>query len=267
MTYESAVTEASLGNLSDYSLQLNRWYLKPIGAWPSSSSTSRIEKIISIFLIVLCYCSISFTVIPCMLHIMLEDEDIRKKLRVLGPLSHWFVGGINYTTLLLRSDEIRYCVEHLKADWRIVVRAKDQKVMLKNTKLGRYVAAFCAAFMQGGVLSYCMVTALATKVVQDGNGTRTVHLLPCAFYKKLLDIDSSPTNEIVLASQFLSGFIVNSSAVAAFSLAAVFAAHACGQLDVLTNWITEFVNESRDRRDPCLNKIGVIVEHHLRVLR
>ncbi|XP_076235776.1 uncharacterized protein LOC143180129 [Calliopsis andreniformis] len=266
MTNESAITETELGNLSDYSLQLNRWYLKPIGAWPSSS-TSRIEKIISVILIILCYCSISFTVIPCMLHIMLEDESIRKKLRVLGPLSHWFVGGINYTTLLLRSNEIRCCMEHLKTDWQIITRVKDRRVMLKNTKMGRYVAAFCAAFMQGGVLSYCLVTALAKKVVQDGNETRTVHMLPCAFYKKLLDIDSSPTNEIILASQFLSGFIVNSSAVAAFSLAAVFAAHARGQLNVLMIWITEFVNESRAQsREPCLNKIGVVVEHHLRVL-
>ena len=32
-----------------------------------------------------------------MLYMVLEDEDIRTKLRVVGPLSHWIVGGINYT--------------------------------------------------------------------------------------------------------------------------------------------------------------------------
>ncbi|XP_076675725.1 odorant receptor 13a-like [Andrena cerasifolii] len=267
MTKESPVIETNLGNLSDYSLQLNRWYLKPIGAWPWSSSTSRHERIVSIILIAVCYCSISFTVIPCMLHIMLENEDIRKKLRVLGPLSHWFVGGINYTTLLLRRKEIRLCVEHLEADWQIITRVKDQRVMLKNAKFGRYVAGFCAAFMQGGVLSYCLVTALSTQIVQVGNETRTVHMLPCAFYKKLFNVDSSPMNEIVLASQFLSGFIVNSSAVAAFSLDAVFAAHACGQLSILMTWITEYVNESGGcGKGAYFSDIGTIVEHHLRVL-
>ena len=56
--------------------------------------------------------------------------------------------------------------------------------------------------------------------------------------------------------------------MAVFSLAAVFAAHACGQLDVLVIWVTEYVNESREHnKDPNYSGIGVIVEHHLRVLR
>ncbi|XP_076675877.1 uncharacterized protein LOC143373009 [Andrena cerasifolii] len=267
MTNVSPVIETNLGNLSDYSLQLNRWYLKPIGAWPPSTATTRLQRIVSIILIVVCYCSISFTVIPCMLYMLLEDEDIRKKLRMVGPLSHWIVGGINYTTLLIRSKEIRYCVEHMEMDWRRITRAKDQSVMLKNAKFGRYVATFCAAFMQGAVLSYCVVIGFSTRIVYVGNGTRTVHLLPCAVYKRLLNVDTSPMNEIVLASQFLSGFVVNSSAVAAYSLAAVFAAHACGQMDVFMTWVTEYVNESgRHSNGAYCSEIRVVVEHHLRVL-
>ncbi|XP_076675869.1 odorant receptor 4-like isoform X2 [Andrena cerasifolii] len=265
MIKESANSQGDISDLCNYSLQLNRWYLTPIGAWPSSSSTPRHERIISIVLIVLCYCLIAFTVVPSFLSIVLEDEDIRKKLKILGPLGHWFVGGINYTTLLLRRKEIRRCVEHMKMDWRMITRGKDQRAMLKFAKFGRYVAAFCGAFMQVGVLSYCAVTAFSTEIVYVGNQTRTVHLLPCAVYKRLLNVNTSPINEIVLASQFLSGFIVNSSAVGAFSLAAVFGAHACGQLDVLMTWITEFVNESGQKDKVYLNKIGTIVEHHLRV--
>ncbi|XP_076675629.1 uncharacterized protein LOC143372894 [Andrena cerasifolii] len=267
MTDESTDTPSKLGDLSNYSLQLNRWYLKPIGAWPSSSSTPKHKRIVSTILIVICYCSISFTVVPSFLNIVLEDEEIYRKLKLLGPLIHWFVGGINYTALLLRSKEIYRCVEHMEADWKIITRAKDQHVMLKNAKFGRYVAVFCAAFMQGGVLSYCLITALSTQIVRVENETRTVHMLPCEVYKKLLNVDSSPMNEIVLVSQFLSGFIVNSSAVGAFSLAAVFAAHACGQLDVLMTWITEFVNDSETRSSKMyLNEIRTIVDHHLRVL-
>ncbi|XP_076176246.1 odorant receptor 82a-like [Ptiloglossa arizonensis] len=267
MINQSVTIESNVGSLSDYSLQLNRWFLKPIGAWPQSRSTSRIERMISLVLIVVCHCAISFTVIPSALHIILVDEDIYWKMKLLGPLGHWFVGGLNYTTLLLRSREIRYCVEHIEMDWRIVTRMKDHRIMLQNAKFGRYVAGFCAAFMQLGVLSYCTVTALTTQVIVLDNVTKTVRMLPCPVYKKLLNVDTSPTNEIVLASQFLSGFIVNSSAVGAFSLATVFAAHACGQLNVLKTWITEFVNES-DGNDKHVyfNEIGVIVEHHLRVL-
>lgn len=140
--------------------------------------------------------------------------------------------------------------------------------MLKNARFGRYVCIFCAAFMQGGVLGYCLVTALSTELVESENGTKVVHMLPCVFYKKVLNTDASPANEIVLASQFLSGFIVNSSAVGAFSLAAVFAAHAYGQLDIVMINITELVNryEERDTRI-YVSEIRMAVNSHLRALR
>ncbi|CAK9819219.1 Odorant receptor 4 [Anthophora plagiata] len=267
MINESVVIQANLNSLSDYSLQLNRWFLKPIGAWPTLSFTSRIERIVSYVLIVICYCFILFTVIPCLLHLVMENENIRTKVKVFGPLSHWFVGGINYTTLLLRSKEIRGCVEHMQTDWRIITRMEDKQVMLKNARIGRYIAIFCAAFMQCGVLGYCVITAFTMQTIEVGNETRIIHLLPCAAYKKIIAVDTSPTNEIVLISQFVSGFIVNSSVVGAFSLAAVFTAHACGQLSVLMIWITEFVNRSKDRNgNVYLDKIGVVVEHHLRIL-
>ncbi|XP_031366093.1 uncharacterized protein LOC102679623 isoform X2 [Apis dorsata] len=260
--------EQANNNLSNYSIQLNRWFLKPIGAWPPSPSTTKLEKIISFVLIICCYSSICFTVIPCLLHVMLEDESFRDKLKVLGPLSHWFIGGINYTTLLLRSKEIRYCIEHMQKDWRIVTRTEDQQIMMKHAKIGRYIAVFSAAFMQGGVLSNCAVTAFSTQTIEIGNVTKTIHMIPCTAYKKLIAVDTSPTNEIVIASQFVSGFIVNSSAVGAVSIAAVFAAHACGQLSVLMVWIREFVDRSKKIHDKNigLDKIGKIVRHHLRIL-
>ncbi|CAL7936645.1 unnamed protein product [Xylocopa violacea] len=267
MTNESVLMEESLSSLGDYSLQYNRWLLKPIGAWPLSLSSSRLERIVSLVLIVLCYGFILFTVIPCMFHIVLEDENIHMKLKVLGPLSHWFFGGVNYTTLLLRGKDIRDCVEHIKTDWKIITRQRDQHVMLKKAKLGRFVAVCCAAFMQGGVLCYCAVSAFTMMTIEVGNETKIIRMLPCAAYKSMIAVDTSPTNEIVLASQFVSGFIVNSSAVGAFGLAIVFAAHAYAQLSIVMMWITEFVNEWRDRKkNGCLNEIGVIVEHHLRVL-
>ncbi|XP_043803257.1 odorant receptor 4-like isoform X2 [Apis laboriosa] len=254
-------------SLSNYSVQLNRWFLKSIGTWPLSPSTTKLEKTISFVLIICCYCFICFTVIPCLLHVILGDDSLREKLKVLGPLSHWFIGGINYTTLLLRKKEIRYCIKHVQKDWRIVTRMEDQQVMIKHAKIGRYISMMCAAFMQGGVLSYCAVTAFSTQTIVIGNETRIVHMIPCIVYKKLIATDTSPTNEIVIASQFVSGFIVNSSAVGAVSIAAVFAAHACGQINLLMAWIRQFVNHSNvHNKNVGLDKISKIVRHHLRIL-
>ncbi|XP_076642141.1 odorant receptor 10-like isoform X2 [Halictus rubicundus] len=267
MVSQSTTIIQQPGSPSDRSLQVNRWFLKPIGAWPSSLSTSRLERLASVMLIILCYCCILFTVIPCMLHICLEDVEIGKKLRAFGPLIHWFMGGVNYTALLVRGNEIRDCVQHLRSDWQIVTKVQHRSVMTRYANFGRFASVFCAVFMQGGVLSYCFVTALSTRPVVIGNETRIVHVLPCEFYQKLVNPDESPANEIILVSQFLSAFVVNSSAVGAFSLAAALAAHACGQLNILMTQITEMVNRPRDHDTNILiTETGAIVENHLRIL-
>ncbi|XP_071862754.1 odorant receptor 67c-like [Bombus fervidus] len=264
MTNQPVTIGANTKNKSDYGLQLNRWFLKPIGVWPSSPSTTRFEKIVSITLNVICCTSIILTTIPCLLAMFLEDESIYLKLKSLGPVSHWIVSGANYTTLLLRSKDIRQCMEHMETDWQTVTREKDQWVMLKNAKFGRYVAASCAIFMQSGVMCFIFVTAMDTVEIEIGNETRILHALPSAVYKKLINVDESQTNEIVLFLQAWCTFIANSSTVGMFSLAAVLAAHACGQLNVVMVWITEFVNEPK--KTDGSKGIGVIVERHLRTL-
>ncbi|XP_071862816.1 uncharacterized protein [Bombus fervidus] len=269
MTNEPVITEgdSNSNSNSDYSLQLNRWFLKPIGAWPSFPSTTRLEKIVSFILNIICFTSVIITAIPSLLLMILEDESIYMKLKTLGPVSHWFVSSVNYTALLMRGRDIRHCVEHMEADWRTVTRVEDQHVMMKNAKFGRYVAASCAIFMQGGVLCFCFVTALTTTEIQIGNETRVLHVLPCAVYKKLVNVDESPANEIMLFLQIWAALIANSSTVGIFSLAAVLAAHACGQLDVIMMWITKFVKEARERKNTSsFREIGVIVERHLRTL-
>ncbi|XP_050479709.1 uncharacterized protein LOC126868393 [Bombus huntii] len=244
MSNEAVIIEADSNSNSDYSLQLNRWFLKPIGAWPSSPSTTRLEKIISFLLNTICYSTVIITAIPSVLQMILEDESINSKLKNLDFLSHLIVSIFTYSVLLLHNKDIRRCVEHMKADWRAVTRKEDQHVMMKNAKFGRYVAAFCAIFVQGSVLCFCFVTALNTLEIQIGNETRILHVLPCAVYKKLVNVDESPTNEFMIFLQIWSTFIANCSTVGIFSLAAVLAAHACGQLNVVMLWIVEFVNEA-----------------------
>ncbi|XP_017795969.1 PREDICTED: odorant receptor 4-like [Habropoda laboriosa] len=267
MTNEFAVVKTNFKSYSDYSLQLNRWFLKPIGAWPPSSSTTTLERNVSIVLNIVCYGSILFTLIPCLLHVFLDDDSFYMKVKNFGPMSHWIISCANYTLLLLQGKDIRYCVEHIETDWRMVRREKDQQVMMKNARFGRYVATFCAAIMQSGVFCFFVSSALNTEIIHVGNETTIVRVLPVTVYKKLLNVDQSPTNEIVVFMQTWSSIIATTSTVSIFSLAAVFATHAYGQLTVLMSWITEFVNESRNREKTFpFKQIGVIVEHHLRVL-
>ncbi|XP_014484220.1 PREDICTED: odorant receptor 4-like [Dinoponera quadriceps] len=215
-----------------------------------------------------CYSLIAFTVIPSVLYIFLEDQDVDIRVKAIGPVSHWLMGAMNYLSLLLRGSEIRRCIEHMEVDWQLVSRTEDREVMLRNAKFGRFVAGFCAVFMHCGVFSYSMVKGMSSLVIVIGNQTVTIPRLPCPFYSNFLDTTVSPTNQIVLMIQFLSGFIVNSITVGACSLAAVFAMHACGQFSVLFLWLNELVgdDDGEEGYRSVEYKLANIVQHHLRVL-
>ncbi|XP_025075319.1 uncharacterized protein LOC105432494 [Pogonomyrmex barbatus] len=249
---------------SEYSIQLNRWFLKPISAWPGTS-TGLAGKILSRGIQFVCHSLIAFTVVPCALYIIFEP-NVYLKLKAFGPMIHWIMGGANYCSLLSRSYEIRKCVDHMRADWRYVGNTHDREVMLQNAKFGRFVCTFCAVFMQGGVCSYSIITTLTSSIVRIGNVTITTHQLPCPFYTGLVDTRYSPANEIVIVFQLLSTVIVNTVTVGACSLAAVFATHACGQLNILMMRLDELVDGKESEHKATRQKLAAIVEHHLRVL-
>ncbi|CAD1468499.1 unnamed protein product, partial [Heterotrigona itama] len=189
------------------------------------------------------------------------------KIEIFGALSHWFIGGINYTNLLLRSRDIHYCICCMQTDWKAITKPEDLRLMMKYAKIGRLVVAVCTVFMQSSILMYCTGKAVTKETIIIGNQTKIIRMLPCAVYKNLIPVHTSPTYEIVLTTQFLSGIIVNSSAIGAIGIGAVFAAHACGQLTILMTSINEFVNGPKDQKNnDGFNNMGEIIEGHLKVL-
>lgn len=246
---------------NNYSLQLNRWFLKSIGAWPELSTNSTIKNILIKILQLTCHSLIAFTVVPSILYILFEEKDIRLKLKAIGPTSHCLMGGINYCSLLHHNDRIRKSVKHMESDWRMAKKERDRKVMLKNARVGRVIAGVCALIMQGGVLCYNIARGMSRIVVIVGNETITTGRLPCPFFNKIVDPGISPIYEVVLMLQCLSTFVVNNVTISACGLAAVFAMHASGQLDVVMLHLEELINEKQELL------LTNVVEHHLRTLK
>jgi len=261
--------QSVIKDLHNHSVQLNRWFLKPIGAWPQSFTASRRERLLSCTLIFACYFLIAFTIVPGALNIIFEERDTELRLKAIGPLSHWLMGAMNYCSLLLRGTDINRCMRHMQVDWRIIRRTSDRAIMARNARLGRLVTVFCAIFMHGGVLSYSIISGMTTVMVQIGDNQSVSMLeLPCPSYSKFVDARFSPANEIVLFIQILSGFVVNSTTVGVCSLAAVFAMHACGQLDILTGRLNRLIEGEGTKDDGSVQRrLADIVNHHLRVLR
>ncbi|XP_071558277.1 odorant receptor 4-like [Temnothorax nylanderi] len=255
-------TSTSFMSNNDYSLQLNRWFLKPIGIWSQINGSSKILVMLHIFI---CVVVVACIMIPCTLFVLFEEANIKLKLLVIGPLLHRVMGSVNYWVLLKRSGDIRKLIRHMEEDWKIINKFEEREIMLQYAKFGRFVAGICGVIMHGGTLLFSIARVMKTVPVTVGNETFRTHPMTCPVYSKIIDTRFSPVNEIALVLQFMSTFVVSSSTIGGCSLAAVFAMHACGQLNVLYTWLRELV-ENQKENHVTERKMAAIVEHHLRVL-
>ncbi|XP_070518225.1 odorant receptor 10-like [Cardiocondyla obscurior] len=251
----------------EYSIQIIRWILKAINVWPRPANISITEKICSDFAIFICYFLIIVTMIPNGLIFIDSQESHEIKLFNVGPFTFWLIAMVNYSCLLIHVNDIHDCVEHVKTDWRIIKKFEDRKVMLKNAKLGRFIAGFCAVFMHSGVFSYNLIQGVLTKhTLNLGNSSITVRALPYPFHIKTTNVYFSPTYEFVFFLQCLSAFVVNSVTVATCSLTAVFVMHACGQMKIMISWLEKFMDNRNEENTSINKKFAIIVNHHLRIL-
>lgn len=253
---------------NEYSIQIIRWILKAINAWPRPADVPIVEKIRSDFAIFMCYFLMMAITIPNGLSMFFDSqESFETKLQNIGPLTFWLIAIINYSCLLLHVDDIQDCVEHVKMDWLIIRRLEDQRLMLKSAKLGRFIAGFCAVFMHCGVFSYNVVQGLSKTILHVENSSTVVRTLPYPFYNKILNAYISPAYEFVFFVQCLSSFVVNSVTVATCALTAVFVMHACGQMKIMISWLENFVDERNQKKTSLRQRFAIIVNHHLRILR
>ncbi|XP_012062986.1 PREDICTED: uncharacterized protein LOC105626294 [Atta cephalotes] len=90
--------------------------------------------------------------------------------------------------------------------------------------------------------------------------------MTCPIYSKIIDTRFTPLNEIAIVLQNVIILILSFCTAGGCSLAAAFAIHACGQLNVLYTWLHELVENQTKKNDKAEQKLAAIVEHHLRIL-
>ncbi|XP_039304872.1 uncharacterized protein LOC105195341 isoform X2 [Solenopsis invicta] len=249
----------------EYSIQPIRWLLKPISVWPVTDS-SIVERILSVVLLIVCIFLIASTLVPCALAIFLDEtKDLEMKMRDFGPLSNWILASLKYVSLLTHVGDIHRCIKHIETDWRAVTKLEEQEMMLRNARIGRFIAIFSATIMHSGVFSYGIFRGMTLSAQSTESNNVTVRPLPFPFYEKIVDTTTSPMYEIVFVTQCLSTFVVNSVGVGTCSLTAVFVMHACGQLNILMSLLDNLIDKENEKRNSS-QKFAVIIEHHLKVL-
>ena len=251
----------------DYSLQLNQWILKSIGAWPQISASSSLYKILILLQIFICLSIIVVPTVPCILYVLFEAKNIQQKLRPMIPLIHRFMSSMHYWVLLKRTDDIQKLIRHMETDWNLVQRIGERKVMLQHAKFGRFITIICGIMMQGSCLLLGLGQSMRTATITIGNETFTTRSMTCPIYSKIIDTRFTPQNEIAVILQQLVILVISTCTVGGCSLAAVFAIHACGQLNVLYLWLQELIENQTEKNDKAEQKLAAIVKHHLRILK
>ena len=262
-----ALESDKLKTRTDYNLQFNRWLLKPIGAWPQINVSSSLCKIMILLQIFICSSIIAVTTIPCLLYVLFEAQNIKQKLHAVGPLINRSVSSIHYWVLLKRSDDIQILIRHMETDWHLMQRIDEREVMLQHAKFGRFITIICGIMMQSGCLFVGFGQSIKTATIIIGNETFTTHLMTCPIYNKVIDTRFTPANEIALVFQNLVLLVISFCNAGGCSLAAVFAIHACGQLNVLYVWLHELIKNKAKENGKAERNLAAIVERHLRILR
>jgi len=120
--------------------------------------------------------------------------------------------------------------------------------------------------MYGGAVFYYLAMPFSNSKVMDSDRNLTYRPLVYPVAKVIVDVRYSPISEIFFWVQCLSGFIAHSITAGACSIAAVFAMHACGRLEVLMQWIEHLVDGREDFHD-LDERLSMIVQQHIRILR
>ena len=101
-----------------YVTKHNKWILKSIGIWPSIFKD--VSKFLPKIMFGLCNFVLFFAIIPCILYIVIEENDTMIRFKLFGLLSFCLVALIKYWTLLYRKSRIKNCVEQIWIDWEQV---------------------------------------------------------------------------------------------------------------------------------------------------
>jgi len=199
--------------------------------------------------------------------VLFEAKNSQQKLNPMLPLINRFMSSMHYWVLLKRRDDIQKLIQHMETDWCLMQRIDEREVMLQHAKYGRFITIICGIMLQGGCLLFSFVQSIRTVIIIIGNETFTTHTISCPIYSKIIDTRFTPMNEIALILQNIIVILVSFCTAGGCSLAAVFAIHACGQLNVLYMWLHELVQNQAKENDKIERKLAAIIEHHLRILR
>ncbi|XP_076224484.1 uncharacterized protein LOC143174608 [Nomia melanderi] len=247
----------------EYALELCRWLLKPLGIWWFIySKAKRTEKVLSILLMIMCFASLMFLLVPVSCHLLLEDLDARTKIKLIGPTCNCSLSVIKYCYLVFRGKTFVRFIGQVENDWRMATNRHHRVIMLKQACFSRNLIMLCIIFIYSANISYLMIPLS----MRRATGNATVKVLAYPGYNRFFDVQSSPTYEILYFGQCFVGFVRHGVTIASFSLVVVFVTHICGQMQIQLLRLEE-LNCEAEEKDSDRDPLGDIIRNHTEILR
>ncbi|XP_014476876.1 PREDICTED: odorant receptor 4-like [Dinoponera quadriceps] len=241
----------------------SNWILGSIGIWPVAFRG--IGQHISKLTVLICNFVLSFAILPCALHIIYDQKDLNIRLKLSGLLGFCSTAMMKFFVLVIRRPKIRECIEHIKDDWWQVKFKPERELMLKYASAGRKLSIisassmYTAGFIYHLVLPFCTVHKIANQ---------TIRPLVYPTYSQFIQTQVSPLYEIVYLAHCMCGYTMYTITAGSCGLAAIFAAHACGQIGVIASKLEDLPHGKNYGQITDVNKrIAAIVKSHVRVLR
>ncbi|XP_017759703.1 PREDICTED: LOW QUALITY PROTEIN: odorant receptor 4-like [Eufriesea mexicana] len=248
-----------------YVTKHNKWVLNAIGIWPAVFED--IGNFLSKIAICVNNLAFLFTLIQCVLHIVLEQKDQLLRLKLSGLTSFSFISLMKYWVLTMRKPKIEHCIKQVYSDWKQVEDQKDREHMLKYGKIGRHLTMCSVIFMySGGIIYHTIMQYAMGSYVDEYN--RTIKLLVYPTYSGFYDVQRTPVYELIYILQCMCGFVFDTVTTGACGLAALFATHACGQIDVIISRLNDLVDGKFSKGNSnSYIRLTKIIKHHIRILR
>ncbi|KAL0117013.1 hypothetical protein PUN28_010110 [Cardiocondyla obscurior] len=246
-----------------YVFKLNNWILGSLGIWPVA--IRGIGRHVSKISIAIWNLALSFAIVPCALHIVYDEKDIIIRLKLGGLMAFCFTAMTKYCIFVIRRPKIDRCIEYVKNDWWQVTFTSDRELMLKYATTGRTLTIIGASFMYTAGIIYHLILPFCS---EHKFNNQTIRPLVYPTYSKFGQSHISPVYEIMYVAHCMCGYTIYSVTAGACGLAALFATHACGQIQILVTRLEDLLTGERFQPNSNVHhRIAVIVKNHVRILR
>ncbi|XP_043282226.1 odorant receptor 4-like isoform X2 [Venturia canescens] len=251
------------------SMQYTRWFLTLLGIWPYViSDASRIEKLVSKFLMPFPSVVITLLLIPLVSIPIFRDLTPSQFLLLLAPLSFRASSVLKNLILISRRDAIKFCIQHMKTDWQRIETDEDREIMMKNLRVGRNLTLICVLCLYSGTIFYNTLPFVSPRKVNALN--QTIRPITVPGIDIYVDLRAGHNYEIVVFISCLSIFYVSAIISAICNLAAVLVCHACGQIQIVMSRLERLVGQENGKyidQNSLQRGISFIIRIHVRVLR